>query len=47
MYFTINLLIHINNIITGSNYSFLRHVNVKPSGCNKMNLDKDLIKDKL
>ena len=44
---TVDSLIDVNNIITGSNNITLRKVNVKPYGCDKMYMDKDLIKDKL
>ena len=47
MYLTVNSLIEINNIITGSNNIILRSVNVKPYGFDKMDMDKDLIEDKL
>ena len=46
MYFTVDSLIEINNIITGSNNIALRKVNVKPYGFDKMHMDKDLIEDK-
>lgn len=36
-----------NNIITGSNIITLKRVNVKPRGCDKMYMNKDLIEDKL
>ena len=47
MYLTVDSMIEINNIITGSNNISLRKVNVKPYGFDKMYLDKDLIEDKL
>ena len=46
-YFTVDLLIDINNIIAGSNDITLRKVNVKPCGYDKMYIDKDLIEDEL
>ena len=47
MYFTIDPLIKINNIITGSKNLTLRNVNVKPYRFDKMYMDKVLIEDKL
>ena len=47
MYLTVDPLIDINNIIIGSNNLFLRKVNAKPCGYDKMYMDKDLIGDKL
>ena len=47
MYFTVDSLIDINNIITSSNNVTLRKVNVKPYGYDKMYIDQDLIEDKL
>ena len=47
MYLTVDPLIDINNIIIGSNNIFLRKVNAKPCGYDKMYMDKDLIGDKL
>ena len=47
MYLTVDSLIDINNIITGSNDITLRKVNVKPCGYDKMYMGKDLIEDKL
>ena len=47
MYLTVDLLIYINNIITGSNNITLRKVNVKPYGYDKMYMDKHLIENKL
>ena len=45
---TADLLIDINNVITGSNDITLRKVNVKKRyGCDKMYMDKDLMEDKL
>ena len=46
MYLTVDYLIEINNIITGSNIT-LRKVNVKPYGFDKMYMDKELIEDKI
>ena len=39
MYLTVDPLIEINNIITGSNNITFRKVNVKPYGFNKTYLD--------
>ena len=47
MYLTVDLLLDINNIITGLNNITLRQVNVKPYGCDKIYMDKDLIENKL
>ena len=47
MHLTVNSLIDTSNIITGSNNITLRKVNVKPYGCDKMYMGKDLIEDKL
>ena len=47
MLLTVDSLIEINNIITGSNNITLRNVNVKPYEVNKMYMDKELIEDKL
>ena len=47
MYVTINSLIEINNIITGSNDITLRKVNVELYGFDKMYMDKELVEDKL
>ena len=47
MYLTVDSLIDINNIKTGSNNITLRKVNVKPYGYDILYTDKDLIKDKL
>ena len=47
MYFTVDSLIGINNIIIGSKNVTLRKVIRKPCGYIKMYLDKDLIEDKL
>ena len=46
-YFTVDLLIDINNIIAGSNNITLIKVNVKPCGYDKMYIDKDLPEDEL
>ena len=46
-YLTVDSLIDINNIITGSNSISLRKVIVKPCRYNNMYVDKDLIEDKL
>ena len=47
IYLTVDSLIEINNIITGSNNITLRKVDVKPYGFDKMYIDKELIKDRL
>ena len=47
MYLTVDSLIEINNILTGSNNITLRKVNVKSYGLDKMYMVKELIKDKL
>ena len=47
MYLTVDTVIEINNIITGSNNFILRKTNVKPYGFDKIYMDKDLIEDKL
>ena len=47
LFFTVDLLITLNNIITDSQNLFLRDVNVKPAGFDKMYLDKTLIKSAL
>ena len=41
MYLTVDSLININNVITGSNNINLRKVNVKSYGFDKMYVDKD------
>ena len=46
MYLTVDSLMEINNIITGSNNIALRKVNVKRYGFDKMYMDKELIRDK-
>ena len=47
MYLNVDSLIAINNITIGSNVNTLRKVNFKPYGYDKMNIDKNLKKDKL
>ena len=47
MYLTVDSLIEIHNIITGSNNITLRKVNAKPCGFDKMDKDKEVINDKL
>ena len=47
MYLTVDSLIDMNNVITGSNNIILRKVNVKLCGYNKMYMGKDLIDNKL
>ena len=47
MYLTVDSLIEINYIIADSNKTALIKVNVKPYGFDKINLDKELIEDKL
>ena len=46
-YFTVDLLIDINNIIAGSNNITLIKANVKPCGYDKMYIDKDLPENEL
>ena len=46
MYLTVDSLMEINNIITGSNNIALRKVIVKRYGFDKMYMDKELIRDK-
>ena len=46
MHLTVESLIEINNIITASNNSTLRKVNVNPYGLDKMYIDKELMEDK-
>ena len=41
MYLTVDSLIEINNIITGSNNITFRKINVKPYGYDKMYVDKE------
>ena len=43
MYLPIDLLIEINNIITGSSNITLRKINVKPYRYDQMNMDNELI----
>ena len=45
-YLTVNSLMEINNIITGSNNISLRKVNLKPYGFDKKYMHKELIEDK-
>ena len=47
MYLTVDFLIGIINIITGSNNVTSRKVNVKPYGFDKMCIVRELIEDKL
>ena len=47
MYLPIDLLIEINNTITGSSNITLRKINVKPYRYDQMNMDNELIKDKM
>ena len=47
MHLTVDSLIDINNIITGSNNITLRKVHVKPHGYDILYMDKDLIEDEL
>ena len=47
MYLKVNSLIKVNNVIMGSNNITLRKVNIKPYGCDKMFMDKELIENKL
>ena len=47
MYLTVDSLIEINNIITGSDSITLRKVNVKLYGLYKMYMDKELMEDKV
>ena len=47
MYFTLDSLIEMNNIVTGSNNITSRKGIVKPYGFDKMYMDKELIEDKL
>ena len=44
MYLIVDSLIDINNTITSQNIT-LRKVNVKPYGCDKMYMNKDLMED--
>ena len=47
MRLTVDSLIEMNNIITGSNNITLRKVNAKPYRFVKMYMDKELIEDEL
>ena len=47
LFLTVDSLITLNNIITDSQNLFLRDVNAKPAGFDKMYLDKTLIKSAL
>ena len=47
IYLTVDSLIDTYNVITGSNNITLRKVNARPCGYYKMNMDKDLIENKL
>ena len=47
MHFMVDSLIEINYKIAGSNNFTLRKVNVKPYGCDKNYMDKDLVENKL
>ena len=47
MHLTVDSLIEMNNIITGSNNITLRKVNAKPYRFVKMYMDKELIEDEL
>ena len=47
IFFTVDSLITLNNIITNSNNIFLRHVNVKPAGYNKQYMHFDKIESEL
>ena len=47
MYLTVESLIEINNVITGSNDITLRKSNVKPFGFDKIYMDQELLEDKL
>ena len=40
-------MVDVNNAITGLNNNALRKVNVKPNGYDKINMDKDLVENKL
>ena len=46
-FLTVDSLTTLNNIITDSQNLFLRDVNVKPAGFDKMHLDKSLIEPAL
>ena len=47
LFLTVDSLITLNNIIADSQNLFLRDVNVKPTGFDKMYLDKNLIEPAL
>ena len=47
IFFTVDSLITLNNIITNSNNIFLRQVNVKPAGYNKQYMHFDKIESEL
>ena len=47
MYLTVDSLIEVNNIITGSNNINLGKVNIKPYGFDKIYMGKELIEDVL
>ena len=47
MYLTVDSLIEVNNIITGSSDITLRKGNVQPDGFDNMYMEKQLIEDKL
>ena len=47
LFFTVDSLITINNIITNSNNLHLRSVNVKPLGCEKIYMDFTKIESEL
>ena len=47
MYLTVDSLIEINKMITGSNNITLKKVNLKPYGFDKMYMDNKLIEDNL
>ena len=43
LFLTVDSLITLNNIITGSPYIGLRDINVKPLGYSKIYMDKSLV----
>ena len=43
LFLTVNSLITLNNIITGSRHIRLRDINVKPVGYSKIYMDKSLV----
>ena len=47
LFLTVDSLITLNNIITNSNNIFLRHINVKPAGCNKQYMHFSQIESEL